>query len=360
MNSRTWWICGLAAGVIAVILLLRLLSQPTERVASPAATRPDAGRTATPSRAGSDDAGASAVAAVAGTPAAGTPAAAPMPEDLEPWISARIRPFPRKKTLDWQVDIDGDGRPEKLRAAQRPADDRWRGGETPGGPVASMEVRDGRTGAVVLERRRLGYALGYFGLAVRLEGGRHVVFSQEGAVDGPSELPGWLAAAADGTVRWHEMPLVPLTLLDVAGDGRDAVVVLSKELYQDFLPRGTMDLLAWRGGRFVSVLPFVTFELCPLEPDGDVPLRIVAVTRKKSTLHLLDWDVRQKKFVSTQQVKVSPPDDGVPYNVSRGFALACSFPRERPHRVEYKNRRFVIASDGRLVEQAKARPIGGR
>jgi hypothetical protein len=126
-----------------------------------------------------------------------------------------------------------------------------------------------------------------------------------------------------------------------------------------FMAAGTMDVLGWHQGALASIMPFAAFEVCALEPGGDAPLLVVAVTRNKHAIHLLTYDGTEEKLVSAWHAKVSPPDDGEHYNVPRGFALACSYPQERPHRVQYKNRTFTLARSGdALVEGPKAKRPG--
>lgn len=337
MNRKWLGVGGVVVVLAALVWILRTRApapEPTEALPADAVEQP------------------AAVTAAAAPPpadvAAQPMAAAPTP-DADPMASQRIRQFPRKKRMEWQVDLDADGKPETLVASQKQAADAWLGGTSPGGPVGSLTVRHGASAEVIFERHRSGYAMGMFALAARIGGGRHVVLAMEGAVDGPSELPGWLASDADGTVAWHEMKRVPLALWDLDGAGLDVVLTMSTELYQDYLPRGTMDVMAWRDGGFVSVMPFVAFEVCALEPDGGGPLVLVAVSRKKPGLHVLAWHGERKKLVSKQRIAVEHPHIGAPYNVPRGFALACSFARERPHWVQYKNGRYRLGADGKLA-----------
>ncbi len=301
-----------------------------------------------------------AVPAAVSPAAAGVAAAVAAAARAQPWESKRIRPFPRKKKTEWEVDLDGDGLAEKLVVTQHAAADSWTGGDSPGGPSGTLEVHRGAGGQVALERRKKGYALGMFGLPARIGQGRHVVFALEAEADGPSELPGWVTVGADGKIGYHSMKRVPLELLDLSGSGRDAVTTLSTELYLEFLVTGTMDIMRWHGGKFQSLLPFKAFEVCALEPDGGLPLLVVAVTRKKHTLHLLKYDGTDERLVSVWRVKVSPPEDrSKPYNVPRGFALACSFPNARPHRVQYRNRVFNLSKEGdALVEGPRAKRPG--
>ena len=141
---------------------------------------------------------------------------------------------------------------------------------------------------------------------------------------------------------------VPLQLIDIASNGRDAVSVLSQELYHDYLKRGTMALMHLGREGFENVMPFVTFEICAIEPATDEPVWIVAVDRKGEALHLLAWDPEEQQLVSRQEVAVTPPDDEAPYHVPRGFALACPLTGSTERIVQYKRRRFLVLAQGRL------------
>jgi len=209
---------------------------------------------------------------------------------------------------------------------------------------------------LALDRRRVGYALGWFGLPMRLGAGRHVAFAMEADIDGPSELPRWFAIGPDGRLQHQPMKRVPVELLDITGDGRDVLATLSTELYLEYLVTGTMDLVRWRDGKLHSLLPGAMFELCALEPDDGGPLWIAAVSRKGAILHWLNYNGTEERYESVWKTKVSPPEERKPYNVPRGFALACTFPRERPHKVQYKNRVFLVAEGGRrLIEKTAAK-----
>ncbi len=294
-------------------------------------------------------------------PAQATPPAAPA-GDGPLKISSRIVQMPRKKPMAFQVDLDGDGRKEQLAATQRHP-----GPEHPGLKRAEATVFVGPTeGEATAPGRRIsawgGYMHGFWRLAMGVGGGAYVAFYQRSLVDESTPVAAWLAMV-DGKPATGLLDKTPLEVIDVEGrrthtPGVELVTMLSNELYQDFFPKGTMDVARWNGRGFESTLPEPAFELCALDPGLGRPIAFAAVTREAPhRLQLLGWNGGTKRYVARQSIAVSPPDDGADFHVEKGFALACfaSHRGSTDQHVQYKNRHFAFR-EARLHETSEAAP----
>lgn len=348
MKKGAWVVL---AGLVLALVAVMTWGPPDDKSAqSPPATtalpaKPSAGLPTAPAP------GAATAAQPAPAPATPTRAAQPVvPPPEEPRGSDRIRPLPRKKAVSFDLDLDGDGTREHIAVEQKQPADNWAGQGTPGGPEGKVQVRRGAQGEVALQWNAQGYALGVFGLPVRVGGGREVALYAQAGIDTNEQEIRWIGADPGGAVKQGPLQRVPLELWDLLGDGRDAVSVMSQELYHDFIKRGTMDLLTWREGRFESLLPRPVFELCALETGPEQPLWVVAVTRKADALLLLTWTAGEARLKELQRIAVTPPDKGPPWHVSHGFALACSFPGDPQNTVQYRDRHFKLGPNGQLSE----------
>ncbi|GEM_PF-5345970 len=267
-------------------------------------------------------------------------------------ISTRITVLPRKKPMQWELDLDGDGTPEVLAGYQKHAADSWTGGKK-GAPQASLQIRTA-TGKVLRDERWVGYMHGFWRRGWKVGGGRHVLLYQRSRPDERDAESHWLAMA-DGKVITGDLRHIPLRCIDVTGDGVEVLTLLSPQLYQEYMKEGTMDVVRWDGRKPVSVLPDKMFEVCALDPGMRRPLAFAAVTRAAPhRLHILGWNAKPKSYVSYQALPVSPPDDGAHWQIEEGFALDCrpGFDGSVDQHVQYKTRHFAF-TDARLREKKK-------
>ena len=263
---------------------------------------------------------------------------------------ARIRDQPRKKPPELKIDLNGDGRPERLRATQKPASAQWPGGDAKGGPWCHVDIHTSEADGSwrpVKDWQDRGYCLGFFRLPMRLPRNRHVVFFGRGVVDQQevhTDVIRWETGLPE-RVSWGN---VPHQMIDLGANGIDAVSVLSQELYQDFIERGTMALMVLGREGFENILPFATFEVCAYEASVGGLLHVIAADRKGEALHLLAWDQEEQRLSRQHHVSVTPPGEGPPYQVARGFALACPSAGAGDLGIQYKGQRYQVTAEQRL------------
>lgn len=305
----------------------------------------------------------SAEAAPAAEAASPTAAAAPTSEAVAGAAKAsehsaeealdvgRVRQQPRKKTGKLKVDLDGDGKVETLTVDQTPAADDWRG-ETDKGPsfVARILAPDG---SVAHEARFAGIATGWMRLPLLLGDGRNAVFlvwSKPDVSTPRAHVARWL----DGKATLEPTAHLPLFHWDWQGNGVEAVVGISEELWQDFLRTGTTSVMDLSSATPRNLLPFVAFEVCLADPEqakGQGGLEVFAIERTGTKLHALRPGA-DGVYHTIGSIGVSKPDDGSRWSVPSGFALACL----GGYRVQYKGGVYRFA-DGRFrVEGSPTRP----
>lgn len=244
--------------------------------------------------------------------------------------SGRLRIQPRKKTPHLELDLDGDGKAESMRAGQD-------------GNRFHAEIRHGDT--VLARREAEGSLTGWMRLPVRRGRGRHALFLQFTGTDDSAPRT-WLAQGDAGRFSIEPFDWLPVAHWDLRGDGIEMVHGITTELYQDFLARGRSDLLDLSGAQPASVLPGPTFEVCVVDPDdatGDAPLRLVVARRDVAEIALMAVDTAGKLAVVAKH-NVDRPDDGSRWSIPAGFALACL----GEGKVQFKARHYRIHGDALL------------
>ena len=263
-------------------------------------------------------------------------------------MSTRIVTLPRKKTLRWQVDLDGDGQKELLVGHQQDAAPDWLGGDT-GAPEGKFELRsyDGR---LLHKDTWKGYMHGVWRRAVKIGGNARVAMYQRSKPDDSDGEHVWVSLLA-GRVRSKPFVMMPSQVIDVARDGSELLVMLSHELYQDFFAKGRMNVVRFNGAGWTTTLPTKVFEVCALDPGLGRPIAFAAVSRNAPhRLHVLGWNPKPMMYVSRQQFAVEAPEKESPFQIEQGFALNCapSFSGGIDKLVQYKARRFSF-KDARLA-----------
>jgi hypothetical protein len=216
-----------------------------------------------------------------------------------------------------QVDLDGDGAPERLVIRQKPADPAWRGQRGDLGPRFTVGVEG--AGRVIIERKMAGIAQGWIRLPQRLPGGRHAAWLLWGSPDDSTPRAMAIGPLA-GALRVLDLPRIPTTLVDLDGDGVDVMLCVSTELHQDYLKRGTMTAIAWDSSGPVDLLPFAAFEVCALG-SGPGPLLLAAAERSRDRLHVLARS--GPRLASVASAPVPGLSEGPAWHSESGFALAC-------------------------------------
>lgn len=276
----------------------------------------------------------------AGPEAAGEPPS----EDEEP--QGRERQVPRRKLQRVTIGAGPGLPPWTLAVRQTAAADGWRG-EAAGAP--RFEVTLERAGAPTRTLwQRDGRATGWANLRWRVAPATEVAVLVWSEPDDAAPRA-WLWRPTESGGGGLELSHLPVGALDWRGDGVEALVSVSTELWQDFLRVGTQRLLRVSDAGVEDLLPFEAFEFCvPAAPQDSQAAALVAVARHGAALHLLAPG-RDGRYRSVAQRPVSPPDDGSRWSVPSGFALACL----GDGKIQYKDSYFTVR--GRLLRPDRRR-----
>ncbi len=272
-------------------------------------------------------------------PVPATPA--PPAEDTAPAAPKDpVREIPRKKLPLVKLDLDGDGKAETLRLTQKQPDKDWAGKDKRKGPRFTLEVL-GADNTSLGKRERYGWGQGWAQVGVRVGGGGHVamVFWSVPEAQETRASYAWLS---EGKVSFGDFRRVPLELIDLRFAGDEAVSVLSQELYQDFMKRGTMQLVSWTGAGFEPVLEQPVFEVCVAAVD-EPKVQLAVVEKDQRTLKLLELPPSaDMPVMELASLAVKPVAEGPRFNVPTGFALSCDRAKKQ---VQYKSQRYHVVDN---------------